>query len=65
MMAERQVLIVKEAQDLSRTIEKRIPVHRKPTTHYGIGAKLQIQKNRQKRKKLYKATARNRIDLRE
>jgi hypothetical protein len=34
MMAERQVVIVKEAQDLIRTIDKVMP---KPYDNYGFG----------------------------
>ena len=56
MMAERQVLIVKEAQDLSRTIEKLVPYieNPQPTTVLVINYKY---KKIDKRKKLYKATA--------
>ena len=58
MMAERQVLIVKEAQDLSRTIEKLVPYieNPQPTTVLVINYKY---KKIDKRKKLYKATAKN------
>ena len=56
MMAERQVLIVKEAQDLSRTIEKLVPYieNPQPTTVLVLNYKY---KKIDKRKKLYKATA--------
>lgn len=58
MMAERQVLIVKEAQDLSRTIEKLVPYieNPQPTTVLVLNYKY---KKIDKRKKLYKATAKN------
>ncbi|MGB0891302.1 MAG: DNA polymerase III subunit delta [Flavobacteriaceae bacterium] len=58
MMAERQVLIVKEAQDLSRTIEK-IESYAKnpqPTTVLVFNYKY---KKLDKRKKAYKAIAKN------
>ena len=56
MMAERQVLIVKEAQDLSRTIEKLVSYieNPQPTTVLVLNYKY---KKIDKRKKLYKATA--------
>jgi DNA polymerase-3 subunit delta len=54
MMAERQVIIVKEAQHLSRTIENLLPYaqHPQPTTVLVICYKY---KKLDKRKKLYKA----------
>lgn len=58
MMAERQVIIVKEAQDLSRTIEK-LEVYAdnpQPTTTLVICYKY---KKIDKRKKLYKTVAKN------
>ncbi len=60
MMAERQVVIVKEAQDLSRTIENLIPYleNPQPTTLLVICYKY---KKIDKRKKLYKAIAKNHI----
>ena len=56
MMAEKQVLIVKEAQDLSRTIEKLISYveNPQPTTVLVINYKY---KKLDKRKKLHKAIA--------
>lgn len=56
MMAERQVLIVKEAQDLSRTIEKLVSYaeNPQPTTVLVLNYKY---KKLDKRKKLYKAIA--------
>ena len=56
MMAERQVLIVKEAQDLSRTIEKLVSYaeNPQPTTVLVINYKY---KKLDKRKKLHKAIA--------
>ena len=56
MMAERQVLIVKEAQDLSRTIEKLVSYaeNPQPTTVLVFNYKY---KKLDKRKKLYKAIA--------
>ena len=56
MMAERQVLIVKEAQDLSRTIEKLLSYaeNPQPTTVLVINYKY---KKLDKRKKLHKAIA--------
>ncbi|QHI34910.1 hypothetical protein IMCC3317_02550 [Kordia antarctica] len=58
MMAERQVVIVKEAQDLSRTIEKLAPYieNPQPSTVLVICYKY---KKIDKRKKLYKVTAKN------
>ena len=58
MMAERQVLIVKEAQDLSRTIEKLVSYaeNPQPTTVLVINYKY---KKLDKRKKLYKAIAKS------
>ncbi len=54
MMAEKQVIIVKEAQDLSRTIEKLVAYaeNPQPTTVLVINYKY---KKLDKRKKLYKA----------
>ena len=56
MMAERQVLIVKEAQDLSRTIEKLVAYaeNPQPTTVLVLNYKY---KKLDKRKKLHKAIA--------
>ncbi|WP_299048394.1 DNA polymerase III subunit delta [uncultured Polaribacter sp.] len=56
MMAEKQVLIVKEAQDLSRTIEKLVSYaeNPQPTTILVINYKY---KKLDKRKKLHKAVA--------
>ncbi|MGY0406952.1 MAG: DNA polymerase III subunit delta [Polaribacter sp.] len=56
MMAERQVLIVKEAQDLSRTIEKLVTYveNVQPTTVLVLNYKY---KKLDKRKKLYKTIA--------
>ncbi len=56
MMAEKQVIIVKEAQDLSRTIEKLVSYaeNPQPTTVLVINYKY---KKLDKRKKLYKAIA--------
>lgn len=58
MMAERQVVIVKEAQDLSRTIEKLADYaeNPQPTTVLVVCYKY---KKIDKRKKLYKAIAKN------
>ena len=58
MMAERQVVIVKEAQDLSRTIENLLAYveNPQPTTVLVICYKY---KTLDKRKKLYKAVAKN------
>jgi len=58
MMAERQVVIVKEAQDLSRTIEKLAAYaeNPQPTTVLVVCYKY---KKIDKRKKLYKAVAKN------
>lgn len=58
MMADRQVLIVKEAQHLSRTIENLTPYaeHPQPTTVLVICYKY---KKLDKRKKLYKAILKN------
>lgn len=58
MMAERQVLIVKEAQDLSRTIEKLIAYaeNPQPTTTLVLCYKY---KKLDKRKKLYKVIAKS------
>ena len=58
MMAERQVIIVKEAQDLSRTIEKLVDYveNPQPTTVLVVCYKY---KKIDKRKKLYKAVAKN------
>ncbi len=58
MMAERQVVIVKEAQDLSRTIEKLVDYveNPQPSTVLVICYKY---KKIDKRKKLYKAVAKN------
>ncbi|MFY0631347.1 MAG: DNA polymerase III subunit delta [Flavobacteriaceae bacterium] len=58
MMAERQVLIVKEAQDLSRTIEKLTSYveNPQPSTVLVLNYKY---KKLDKRKKLYKAVAKN------
>lgn len=58
MMAERQVLIVKEAQDLSRTIEKieSYAENPQPTTVLVFNYKY---KKLDKRKKAYKAIAKN------
>ena len=58
MMAERQVLIVKEAQDLSRTIDKleSYALQPQPTTVLVINYKY---KKLDKRKKVYKAIAKN------
>ncbi|MDG1039778.1 MAG: DNA polymerase III subunit delta [Polaribacter sp.] len=56
MMADRQVIIVKEAQDLSRTIEKLVSYaeNPQPTTVLVLNYKY---KKLDKRKKLYKAVA--------
>lgn len=56
MMAERQVLIIKEAQDLSRSIEKLVAYasNPQPTTVLVINYKY---KKLDKRKKLHKAIA--------
>ena len=58
MMAERQVLIVKEAQDLSRSIEKLVSYaeNPQPTTVLVFNYKY---KKLDKRKKLYKAIAKS------
>lgn len=58
MMAERQVLIVKEAQDLSRTIDKLASYvdNPQPSTVLVLNYKY---KKLDKRKKLYKAVAKN------
>ncbi|WP_299520870.1 DNA polymerase III subunit delta [Winogradskyella sp.] len=58
MMAERQVVIIKEAQDLSRTIEKLAPYaeNPQPTTVLVINYKY---KKLDKRKALYKAIHKN------
>jgi DNA polymerase-3 subunit delta len=58
MMAERQVLIVKEAQDLSRTIEKLTSYveNPQPSTVLVLNYKY---KKLDRRKKLYKAVAKN------
>ncbi|WP_424493965.1 DNA polymerase III subunit delta [Salinimicrobium sp. GXAS 041] len=58
MMAERQVIIVKEAQDLSRTIEKLVDYveNPQPTTVLVVCYKY---KKIDKRKKLYKAVSKN------
>jgi DNA polymerase-3 subunit delta len=58
MMAERQVLIIKEAQDLSRTIEKLISYaeNPQPTTVLVLNYKY---KKLDKRKKIYKAIAKS------
>ena len=58
MMAKRQVLIVKEAQDLSRTIDKleTYALNPQPTTVLVINYKY---KKLDKRKKAYKAIAKN------
>lgn len=58
MMAERQVIIVKEAQDLSRTIEKLVSYAQnpQPTTVLVINYKY---KKLDKRKKLHKAIAKS------
>ncbi len=58
MMAERQVVIIKEAQDLSRTIEKLADYaeHPQPTTVLVICYKY---KKIDKRKKLYKTVAKS------
>lgn len=58
MMAERQVLIIKEAQDLSRTIEKLVSYAQnpQPTTVLVINYKY---KKLDKRKKLHKAIAKS------
>ncbi len=58
MMAERQVLIVKEAQDLSRTIDKleAYALNPQPTTVLVFNYKY---KKLDKRKKVYKAIAKN------
>lgn len=58
MMAEHQVIIVKEAQDLSRTIEKLVSYaeNPQPTTILVVNYKY---KKLDKRKKLYKAIAKN------
>ena len=59
MMAERQVIIVKEAQDLSRTIEKLVQLCRKsaqPTTVLVLNYKY---KKLDRRKKLHKAIAKS------
>ena len=58
MMAERQVIIVKEAQDLSRNIEKLVSYaeNPQPTTVLVINYKY---KKLDKRKKLYKAIAKS------
>ena len=58
MMAERQVLIVKEAQDLNRTIDRleSYALHPQPTTVLVINYKY---KKLDKRKKIYKAIAKN------
>ncbi len=58
MMAERQVIIVKEAQDLSRTIDKleSYAANPQPTTVLVINYKY---KKLDKRKKAYKAIAKN------
>lgn len=58
MMAEKQVIIVKEAQDLSRTIEKleNYAQNPQPTTVLVLNYKY---KKLDKRKKIYKAIAKN------
>ncbi|QTD38277.1 DNA polymerase III subunit delta [Polaribacter batillariae] len=58
MMAEKQVIIVKEAQDLSRTIEKLVPYaeNPQPTTVLVINYKY---KKLDKRKKLHKVIAKS------
>ena len=58
MMAERQVLIVKEAQDLSRTIEKLTSYveNPQPSTVLVLNYKY---KKLDRRKKLYKAVTKN------
>ena len=58
MMAERQVLIIKEAQDLSRNIEKLVSYaeNPQPTTVLVLNYKY---KKLDKRKKLYKAIAKS------
>lgn len=58
MMAEKQVVIVKEAQDLSRTIEKleNYAQNPQPTTVLVLNYKY---KKLDKRKKIYKAIAKN------
>lgn len=58
MMAERQVVIVKEAQELSRTIEQLVPYaeNPQPTTVLVMCYKY---KKLDKRKKLYKVVAKN------
>ena len=60
MMAEKQVLIVKEAQDLSRTIEKLVSYaeNPQPTTVLVLNYKY---KKLDKRKKLYKSIAKHGI----
>ena len=60
MMAEKQVIIVKEAQDLSRTIEKLVSYaeNPQPTTVLVFNYKY---KKLDKRKKLYKAIAKHGI----
>lgn len=58
MMAERQVLIVKEAQDLSRTIEKLTSYVENPQASTVLVLNYKYKKL-DKRKKLYKAVAQN------
>lgn len=58
MMAERQVLIVKEAQDLSRTIEKLTSYAENPQPSTVLVLNYKYKKL-DRRKKLYKAVAKN------
>ena len=58
MMAERQVLIVKEAQDLSRTIEKLTSYVEQPQPSTVLVLNYKYKKL-DRRKKLYKAVAKN------
>ncbi|OED36214.1 DNA polymerase III subunit delta, partial [Flavobacteriaceae bacterium (ex Bugula neritina AB1)] len=58
MMAERQVVIVKEAQDLSRTIEKLVDYVENPQLSTILVICYKYKKI-DKRKKLYKAVAKN------
>ena len=58
MMAERQVLIVKEAQDLSRTIEKLVGYAENPQTTTVLVLNYKYKKL-DKRKKLHKAIAKS------
>ena len=60
MMAERQVVIVKEAQDLSRTIEKLVDYAENPQTTTVLVVCYKYKKI-DKRKKLYKAISKSGI----